>query len=102
MKIAAIIWAIAILLFIGAQLALDVYTADKVEATETTCPEGQRPSGGGACRIEPTGCPFAEQTPMSECFPTPDLDCNEDWSLCEMKPEYKIAPTPVVEYSSGK
>lgn len=46
------------------------YQAPTQEASKPkpqTCPEGTRPTGGGGCKIEPTGCYLDENTPMSEC-----------------------------------
>ena len=63
----------ALTLLIGASIALNLYTTDNVQAVELQCPEGQRPSGGGLCRIEPTGCPLAEQTPIDECYVKKDV-----------------------------
>lgn len=54
-----------------------------------TCPEGQEPIGGGACRITPTGCPFGDSVPLDKCEPGPELECNADWTECHMKEEYK-------------
>lgn len=37
------------------------------ESKAVSCPQGTRPTGGGGCKIEPTGCYLDEQTPLEEC-----------------------------------
>ncbi len=55
------IYILAILFAIG----LLVLTAQSLSAI--SCPQGTRPTGGGGCKIEPTGCYLDEQTPLEEC-----------------------------------
>lgn len=44
---------------------------DNAAAAEYTCPAGQTPIGGGECRIEVTGCPWADSIPKDseKCVP---------------------------------
>lgn len=32
-----------------------------------SCPIGTRPTGGGGCKIEPTGCPYGDSVPLDMC-----------------------------------
>lgn len=32
-----------------------------------SCPVGTRPTGGGGCKIEPTGCPYGDSVPLDMC-----------------------------------
>jgi hypothetical protein len=84
-------------LFTGALLQESNQVIERVDANAPypyTCPEGSYPIGDGACKLEPTGCPFGDSIPMEKCSPPPDIECNADWTSCkprETKPQPPVA-----------
>ena len=52
----------------GAEQPRPQSSTDIATPAPSTCPAGSRPSGGGGCRQEPTGCPLSENTPMDQCY----------------------------------
>jgi len=44
-----------------------IQSLGEIQAQRVDCPEGTRPSGGGGCFIEPSGCPFGDAIPLEKC-----------------------------------
>lgn len=50
-----------------------------------TCPAGHYPIGNGACKKEPSGCPFYENIDAKGCIKPPYIECTDDtWTNCWM------------------
>lgn len=58
------------------------------------CPPGSYPIGDGACKNQPTGCPWGDSVPMDKCAPPPDIECNADWTECHPKAPNTPPATP--------
>lgn len=75
----------------------DAPRAEAISVTIKNCPEGSYSIGDGICKLEPTGCPWAEQTPLDQCVPPPDIECNADWTQCKLREEPAPVEQPVVQ-----